>query len=238
MHIAFDGYEIITNRLCQSIDRYNIQHYFGETDMNEMSEHAGALTGDFKRLSDRISKSRFANYQKKLMFFTGLNLRHHDLLPPMLLLSLISTKLINSRGPSIDDILWRHAMSRDIPVAGLETFEEQLAIFHRIPYEYQLRQLKQVLGNLSKTRLSLIKLVRLYQTEEIHTLYMQGKKSLGPIRDLLLKQRNSLMTSRIIDQMASSSGNCFFSFGAAHLAGEHGIIHGLKKSGVQVHPIT
>ena len=238
MHVAFPGYEKLVERFTEIIDQQQIQSYFGETDMNDMAAHAGALTGNFLRLSDNLSPKRYANYRKKLLQFTGIDLYHYDLLPPMLLSSMIASQLIAHKSPSMDEILWNHAEKNDIPVAGLESFAEQLKIFHLIPYEYQVRQLRKLLGRLSGSRASLHRLINLYKKQAIHKLYMQGKKSLGPIRSLMLEQRNSLMIDRITRQMKEElvAKPIFISLGAAHLAGKHGIIYGLKKNGLIVKP--
>jgi len=137
----------------------------------------------------------------------------------------------------MDELLWKYAEDKGLAVEGLESFAEQMDIYQQIPMDYQILQLKKMLLNLSKARKSLEVLVDLYQRQEIHKLYRVSRKSLGPIRKLMLEQRNRIIADRIFDQLkVNTDRRCFFTVGAAHMAGEHGILHMLNEMGVKITP--
>ena len=213
-----------------------VQRYFGETDIEALKANSVAATPPVRRFSQSVSPRQYNRYRKALVKATGLDLKHLDVLPPMLILSSVSAALINTSGRSMDELLWNEAKAHSIPCAGLETFEEQLQIFGQIPFEYQASQLKKLLSNLRKGRQSILDLIDLYERQAVHQLYRAGKKTLGPIRHLMLAQRNKIMVDRVFEHTRESNENALFAVGAAHLAGKHGLIHGLKQLGLKVRP--
>jgi uncharacterized protein YbaP (TraB family) len=237
MHTSFDGHQGILDRFMHILETENIQAYFGETDMSEMAARQTMPEMGIPALRDQMSPKRFDKFRKKLRQFTGLDLLQFDRMPPMFASALIASQLVRSDGQSMDQALWSRASTLGIPTHGLESFDEQMKIFHAIPYDFQLIQLKQMLANLSRARRSLKKMIDQYRQEAIHKLHSQGRKTLGPIRKLILEDRNLRMVNRMIDHMKNSEGAILFTFGAAHLAGEHGILHGLKSRGCQLKPL-
>ncbi len=238
IHISYRGYESKLNRFSNLFDQYSINRYFGETDIDDLQQGQRSIRIDRNPLSDQISPKQFIRLQKKLLHFTKIDLKHVGTLPPMLLSSLISSQLIESGGMSIDQILWQYATDIGIPVAGLESFAEQIAIYERIPLSYQFLQLKKMLRNLSKTRRSLYDVIDLYNTEKIHQLHQKSKDSLGPIRSLMLNERNAIIAQRIFNLLQQDNTNALFTVGAAHLSGEYGILHLLRLKGVRLTPLS
>ncbi len=211
------------------LEQEGITAYFGETDITDLSNGQVPTVQSEYHLMNQMTTRRFKKFRKKLFHFTQIDLMQCQALPPLLVSSLIASRLIDSTGASIDEILWNKAIDLSLPVKGLESYAEQMEIFRKIPLDYQVIQLKQMIGNLSKSRRSLNHLITLYKKESIHALYQQGKKTVGPIRKLMLEDRNKKMVSRILEQMEIAQGPIFVSVGAAHLSGAHGILHGIKR---------
>ena len=84
---------------------------------------------------------------------------------------------------------------------------------------------------MSKFNRSVLKLVDLYEKEDIHKIYIMSKKQLGKLRDIMLYERNEQM-AEFIDQHKSI--NAFYAIGAAHLGGEKGVLTKLKRRGWQL----
>ena len=78
-------------------------------------------------------------------------------------------------------------------------------------------------------------LIRAYEEQNIQRIYKRTKKSLGKYRQLLLNNRNELMTKGIESMLNVGS---FYTIGAAHLGGNRGVIALLKRKGIKIKPIS
>ncbi|MBL0099512.1 MAG: TraB/GumN family protein [Saprospiraceae bacterium] len=75
----------------------------------------------------------------------------------------------------------------------------------------------------------------LYGRGDYVQLYKSSKKSMGKIRSLMIYDRNKYMSERIVQ--LSQEKSSFFAVGAAHLAGDKGLISLLKKQGFKLRHI-
>ncbi len=82
----------------------------------------------------------------------------------------------------------------------------------------------------------LMKLIKLYEDQDIQGLYKNSKSGLGRLRKVMLYDRNKIMIERIQEQVAERNPS-FFAVGAAHLGGTKGVLVGLKRMGLHVRPI-
>jgi len=159
----------------------------------------------------------------------------HKRFLPMILINKISEVILRKdRKLPLDAFLWQEANKLNMNCNGLETINEQLSLLKSIPIDDQIKMLRKALKNINKFRASIIDLSRHYELQEIGHLYKQTKKSLGSLRKSLLYDRNEIMSKRII---ANSTNATFYAVGAAHLAGNFGILSLLKKQGVKVKAI-
>lgn len=147
--------------------------------------------------------------------------------------------------PMLDRAVGQLAMSRGIPVVGLEKIEEQLAVLAGAPLELQARMLvltakyaKQA-GDFAET------FARLYLDRRLASLYllsMQGAPTDQPdaeisayLKNEVIDRRNRLMAERALPLLAD--GNAFIAVGSAHLPGELGLVELLRKAGYDVTPV-
>lgn len=121
------------------------------------------------------------------------------------------------------------------PVLGLETIEEQIAIFDSLSLESQIRAIEDLLveGDTSGDMVS--ELVRAWRTgddETLARLSFAGSEDPDMRRfyDALYFDRNELLSERI-DALMREGGNTFVGVGAAHMLGERGIPSLLSKRG-------
>lgn len=132
-------------------------------------------------------------------------------------------------------------------VGGIETPEEQIAIFNELTLEEQIEMLRDGLqqmreireGGQSPTQM----LVDLYLTGDLDALGVELNKWLDPdgsalsakLVERLLTRRNRLMAERIAAKLRTEAGTTFFfAVGAAHLYGPTGLIELLKEEGLEV----
>lgn len=131
-------------------------------------------------------------------------------------------------------------------VGGLETVDEQLAIFEDLTTDQQLEMLRDTLRQIAELRAkgespSQV-LVDLYLAGDIDALgaemdrYFDSESELSAqLMERLLTRRNRLMAERILEKLrADNPKTYFFAVGAAHCYGETGIPDLLRATGVEV----
>lgn len=144
----------------------------------------------------------------------------------------------------LDMLLFQRAAMAGKETGGLETAEEQLAIFEDISEADQVALLSDTLTQLATQRESggnlTDDLVASYQSGNLDRLEADVTKMMGTgnselsdrLMVRLLDQRNVLMAERIAAKItASPDKSFFFAVGAAHLYGEKGVITLLEKAG-------
>ncbi len=188
-------------------------------------------------LTDYISPKKYEKMLGSIRKAFGIDIDSMNTLLPIFLVNAISESvLINSEGMALDTILWQFASTLDKSLFGLETVEDQFRILSSIPLDYQLRSLLEVSKNVASFKSKILKMVSLYENQDIRKLYTYSKKSLGKQKRLMLYDRNEKMLQRIIELKAIVP-SVFCAVGAAHLAGEFGLLRLLKQAGYTVKAI-
>jgi uncharacterized protein YbaP (TraB family) len=141
-------------------------------------------------------------------------------------------------GQYLDLILYERAKSSGKALHGLETADEQLAIFESFSTQDQIKILKETLKNQDGIKETL---------EATHILYLQ--RDLAGLQELMDKQvraskekkLNQKFMKRLVDdrnrrmaermQPRLQEGNAFIAVGALHLPGTKGILKILEKQG-------
>ncbi|MEL6926905.1 MAG: TraB/GumN family protein, partial [Bacteroidota bacterium] len=153
----------------------------------------------------------------------------------LLVTNLMAERLLASdMSVSLDETLWNFAKAEEKIMLGIEDFEAQVRLMQRIPVDLQLKSLKSAIANISKFRKATLRTTDIYQQGDIFQLYQLTKKSLGKMRKIMLYERNRNMATRI--EKLSAEQHLFAAIGAAHLAGEKGVIKLLKASGLKLRP--
>jgi uncharacterized protein YbaP (TraB family) len=113
---------------------------------------------------------------------------------------------------------------------------EQMKIIQDIPESLQVQMLLSIAKNVSRFRKQTLHLTNQYLEGNIQAVYTQSKKSAGVLRKILLYERNERMSNRIATYCATES--IFVAIGAAHLAGQKGVLNLLKQKKIMVKPIN
>lgn len=154
--------------------------------------------------------------------------------PAMTLSVLPLTKLGYDPEQGAEKLLTKFAKAGGKPVAGLETLEEQLGFFDKLPETQQVAFLNTVVRDLDKLGPTLDKMVVLWAKGDPDGLAVAMNESMAATPELaqtLLYDRNQRWADQIKKRM-DQPGTVFVAVGAGHLAGEKSVQDYLKARGL------
>lgn len=157
---------------------------------------------------------------------------------PFMMMGPMFNKILGCEPQSYEISLMGLANSQKSEIIGLESIEEQMAIFDTIPYDRQAEMLVNMIDKLPETKKEFRELVGLYKQEDLQGLYNLTLKSefgMDGQDEVMLFQRNQNWINRI-DKMTHEKPT-FIAVGAAHLGGEKGVIALLRKDGFKVRAV-
>jgi uncharacterized protein YbaP (TraB family) len=154
----------------------------------------------------------------------------------MLLLSMPEAKT----GQFLDMRLYQLAIAAGMRVIGLETIDEQLAVFEQLSHADQTALLSQTLAVRARLPDLFDALIDAYIARDLTALmglgnsYLQGADPSQRARfeHLLLHARNQRMADRV--RPLIEHGGCFIAVGALHLPGPGGLLERLRAAGFEV----
>lgn len=183
-------------------------------------------------LSLLLEEKRLAKIRKILNKSFGVDVMRLESFYPLIICNkIIESTLTKDKPMALDAHLWDKAKMLNMELKGIERVEDQVAVLGSLDINVQLKQLKEFARNVSKARKQLFKLTDLYKDQDINGIFKATKKSLGSLRHILLYKRNHDMINTIA---AHSDKRCFYAMGAAHLAGQKGVLNLLKQSGFKI----
>jgi uncharacterized protein len=150
----------------------------------------------------------------------------------------------------LDTMLYDRAKSEGKETGGLETIDEQLAVFEALTMEEQVRLLKVTLDAMDEAqkagRSAARELIEAYLTGDLDKLAAMSNDSMKGELELqkkfmarALDGRNQVMVARLLEKRGERPDKtCFFAVGTLHYAGEEGIIALLEKKGLKVTRVT
>lgn len=187
-------------------------------------------------LQSLVGEKKFNKMLAVLQKSFDFDLAQCNRLLPLLTINKISESLLkDDHSQPLDSFLWSEGKRLKIACAGIESLGEQLEILQEMDINLQVKMLKDLCGNVSKFARSIERMSKMYLAEDIKGLYKLTKKSLGSFRNILLYNRNTIMADRISERMNGHSS--FYAIGAAHLAGDKGILALLKRKNLTLKPI-
>ncbi len=224
--------------------------FFAELPLDSSSQLklAGALMSDGKPLSEILPKDLYKRAEAELKRINpALTLQPFEKMKVWALgvtIGMIEEQLKYMGAPTLDAVLYNRASAAGKDVGGLETVEEQLAVFDQYSTDEQIRMLRGGLDDIERARRdgrSPIDELRasylsgdLAKVEKTTNEWMENiepelRKSLTAS---LFTKRNQLMAERIDSKLKAAPGKSFFfAVGAGHLYGPDGVIALLEKAG-------
>ena len=122
-------------------------------------------------------------------------------------------------------------------IKGLETVQEQGAVFDSIPYEVQAKGLYQAIDSLAVYGVYFNKMLQVYKRQQLDSLAedIATDETLKAYNYLLLDKRNINWVDQLKTTMPKQP--VFVAVGAGHLVGNKGLINLLQNAGYTVTPL-
>lgn len=224
----------------------NSDEVYLELDMDDMMQMMMAMTkmtmkGD-TTLSDLLSKE---DYQKVKEYFD----KNSSFIPftmmerykPLLIQAMIMENAASCDNMIVmENLVMQEAKSNKKDVKGLETFEYQLGIFDKIPYQLQAQQLVKLVDETRTDKNSdgeMKILTDAYRNQQLNKMdeLTKADPGIGGFTDILLYDRNINWSKKLQDLMSGKS--LVIAVGAGHLPGKKGVLNLLKEAGYKIEPV-
>ena len=139
----------------------------------------------------------------------------------------------------LDLQLLARAERAGMPIHGLESVAEQIAVFEQLGPALQVALLRETVCNFDLFQRELEALVAAYVARDLVTLMIASDRYAGAdqaaLLDALLWQRNQRMVARLEPLLAA--GPTFIAIGALHLPGPRGVLALLEQRGYRVEAV-
>ncbi|MVO08539.1 TraB/GumN family protein [Flavobacterium sp. TP390] len=215
-----------------------------EIDMDDPNLQATMMRKVMMKDGVTVSSLITTDEAKKLDTFlkenTGFSLQMIDSFKPFMISSMYLPKLLDCPMKAVDMELMKIAKEQNEEIYGLETIEDQMNVFDKIPYKIQVEELlKASNDNLVSDKDEMAKMLAVYKSENIEGILTLSKEFESKMfteyeNDLIVQRNNNWIP--IIEKVTKSKPT-FFAVGAAHLAGQEGVIKLLRKQGYTVEAV-
>lgn len=211
--------------------------FSGEIDLSVIGSEANSIMMpmDFN-FEEYVGIKKFQKLEKKVKKYFNVSLSDFKHFKPMITLNILQeSSMQNEHTYALDFELKELAQANGLTLSGIESFQEQQAIFNAISVDDQVNMFVKMLKNISKSNKSFQKILKYYDKAALNAMYKISLKSLGAQKKLLLLDRNKIMAERIFNKIQDS--HCFVAIGAAHLGGSKGVLNLLSKKGLELRPV-
>jgi len=191
-----------------------------------------------KQLKDLLDARDYDRLNAYFKDSVGMSIAPFERAKPFMLMSVLLSRVLTCQPQSYEMSLMGLAKKQKAEVVGLETVEEQMAVFDSIPYADQAKMLVTLMDSLPQARQEFGKLVQVYKNQDLAGLYnltLESDFEMENQQEVLLTDRNKRWIPVIERQMADKP--TFVAVGAAHLGGDQGVIALLRKEGYSVMPV-
>ncbi|MFC4741010.1 TraB/GumN family protein [Flavobacterium ponti] len=215
-----------------------------EIDMDDPKLQATMMKGmmmkDGVTLSSLITEEDAIIVNDFLKTNIGTSLKFVDKFKPFMISSMFIPKLLDCPMKSIEMELVKMSKEQQEEIFGLESVEDQILVFDKIPYKIQAEEIvKTAKDNMTSDKAEIKKMLAIYEDEDIEGMLEIMNESENIISsefdDLLLNDRNSNWIPII--EKVSKDKPTFYAVGAGHLGGEKGVIKLLRKKGYHVEAV-
>jgi uncharacterized protein len=208
-------------------------------DKEEMKKHASELMMPAgTTLESLLSAGDYKLVKKYCKKHIGIYALLINKIRPVYISAIVSEDLLpKEEKKPLDLYLQDHAGKLGHDIGGIETFEEQLAVVNLIPLQEQADMLVEQIKNIEEEKVLMEQMLQLYLSESLDSLeiLVQEDTLSQEFNEAILDARNKVMLTRMETQMNTQP--TFFAVGAAHLAGEKGLVILLRKQGYTVRPV-
>lgn len=203
-----------------------------------MEMQQGMMMKENHSLTEYVNEKDFKAMNDSVLAATGIPLEALAKVKPLLLLSFIYPHVLGCNPESPEIKITQIAQQKGIALKGLETVQDQLQVFDKIPYAEQANMLKNYLLTKDAMKDETLEMLKEYEAQNINTLYQltaEVGSGYEKYNDVLLANRNKNWISII--EKESKSASTLYAVGAAHLGGNNGLIALLRAKGYTVTPV-
>ena len=189
-------------------------------------------------LQDLMSETDYKTLSQFVKDTLGMPMMLFNKMKPITLMSLIYTKVLPcSSTESYEMKMVEIAKASKKEIRGLETIEEQMGVFDKIPDSVEAQMIMEMIRTMPAQRKQMTEMVEAYKKEDIQKLAAQMSESpeWKGFEDILLANRNRNWIP--IMETAMKQGTQVFAVGAGHLPGKDGVINLLRAAGYTVTPV-
>jgi len=210
-------------------------------DPNMQAEMMGmVMMKDGKKISTLLSKEDYALVSDFVKTNSGMPLSMMDTMKPFIVSAMVYPAMLGCPMQSFEGELAKVSAEQKEEVYGLETVSEQMDVFDVIPYENQMKELvKMAKEGIDKSKGQFKLMMDAYARKDLNALMAMMNDAENPMysdhNDVLLTNRNKNWIPKI--EKAAREKPTFFGVGAAHLAGDDGVIKLLRKKGYKVEAV-
>ncbi len=157
---------------------------------------------------------------------------------PFALVQLASQKDLVGKIESYDLTVQALAKSNEIPVLGLETIAQQIAIFDNMDTLQQREMIMELIRNPTQDSNVMEEMFTIYLKQNVDEMFLYLEQEGGSMMessDALLKNRNYNWIPQI--EKLIKKKKTFIAVGAGHLGGEDGVLRLLEKQGYILTPV-
>lgn len=195
---------------------------------------------DGAKLSTLLSPEDFKILDEFMKKNLNMSAKLFDGFKPFMISSMLFPKMLDCKSESVESELIKITKEQNEEIFGLEKAEDQMKVFDEISYQDQVDELlKTVKDNLEKDKKEFNEMMAIYQNKDIEGMLKMMSDSDNKItsenQDILLNDRNKNWIPIMVKTMKDKP--TFFGVGAAHLAGENGVIKLLRKKGYKVEAV-
>jgi len=206
----------------------------------QMQMMQGMIMKDGVTLSSLLNETDFNTIDTFLQKNIGMSAKMINNFKPFMINSMLLPKLLDCEFQSVEMELMKVTKNQNEKVFGLEKVTDQLAVFDKIPYKEQAEELvKTAKSNLEIEKAEFKKMMEIYRNKDIEAMLSSMETSENKIsseyQSILLNNRNKNWIPVIENAVRETA--TFFGVGAAHLAGEEGVIKLLRKKGYRVEAV-
>jgi len=185
------------------------------------------------------------NLLKKKLQPLGADMTQIDTLKPwvvnLFMGSLFDSSIEFRRDLGIENYFYRMAKDAGKATSGLETIEDQIAVFDTLPMKIQIAMLKESLAmtDSKKREQDFLHMVKSWHQGSLEGLekLVESMKTYPLFYKNLLVQRNHNWVPQI-EKFLTEENNVLVIVGAAHLAGEDGLLVLLKDKGYELERVS
>ena len=194
------------------------------------------ISGD-KTLKDYFEEEEYEFISTEFENLTGQKIALFQKFKPFVLLTFIAQTYFHEddNAPmALDEFLNYYALSKKKKVKGIETIEEQMAVFDKMPTSVLIESL----SDSDSMAITSDLLLDSYLAGDIEKVarFMEEDKSSGSWMDELLGDRNTIMFNRTASLLKEEK-SLMIAVGCGHLAGSNGLIVQYRNAGYSVEPI-